>query len=77
MKILRSASLTLFIFGLLGWLYIVLNSAVHQETLQMPLTHFLPYPREDTAGIVSFFVSMFSFFIWHLIEDDNSDSQRK
>ncbi|MEK7623510.1 MAG: hypothetical protein AAB408_02460 [Patescibacteria group bacterium] len=69
MKILRSLTLTLFVFGLLGWLYIVLNSAVHMETLKLPLTHFLPYPREDTAGIISFFVSMVAFFFWNLIKD--------
>jgi len=70
MKILKSLSLTLFIFGLLGWLYVVLNSAVHPETLDMGLTHFLPYPREDTAGVISFFVSLVSFFVWHLIKDE-------
>jgi hypothetical protein len=70
MKILRSLFLTLFIFGLLGWLYIVLNSAVHPETLSWGLTHFAPYPREDTAGIISFFISMLSFFAWNLIRED-------
>lgn len=67
MKIIRSLSLTLFVFGLLGWLYIVLNSEVHMETLSLPLTHFLPYPREDTFGAACFAVSMISFFIWNLV----------
>jgi len=70
MKILRSFSLTLFVFGLLGWFYIVLNSAVHPSTLAMPLTHFLDYPREDTFGSLSFFVSMISFFVWNLVKDE-------
>jgi hypothetical protein len=70
MKIFRSLFLTLFVFGLLGWLYIVLNSAVHPETLSMQLTHFLPYPREDTAGIISFLVSMLSFFIWNSVKQE-------
>ena len=69
MKFLRALSLTLFIFGLLGWLYIVLNSAVHPVTLPLPLTHFLPYPREDTFGAVSFLVSMISFFVWNLVRE--------
>ena len=68
--IAKSFFLTTAIYGLLGWLYIVLNSAVHSETLAMPLTHFLPYPREDTAGEVSFVVSFFSFFIWHLLSSE-------
>lgn len=72
MKIIKALSLTLFIFGLFGWLYIVLNSAVHMETLSLPLTHLLPYPREDTAGIVSFLVSMVSFFVWNILKDEKS-----
>jgi heme O synthase-like polyprenyltransferase len=69
MKILRALSLTLFVFGLLGWIYIVVNSEVHLWTLAMPLTHFLPYPREDTSGEISFLVSMASFFVWNLVKD--------
>lgn len=65
-KILRALSLTFFVFGLLGWIYIVVNSEVHLQTLSMPLTHLLSWPREDTFGIVSFAVSMVSFFIFNL-----------
>lgn len=72
MKIIRALSLTLFVFGLLGWIYIVLNAEVHPETLDMPLTHFLSYPREDTFGAFSFLVAAVSFFVWNLIKDENS-----
>ena len=68
-KIVQAASFTLFIFGLLGWLYIAANSLVHPETLTIHLTHFAPWPREDTFGIVSFAVSFISFFIWNLVKD--------
>ncbi len=70
MKIIRSLALTLTIYGFLGWLYIALNQAAHPESLSWPLTHLLPYPREDTAGVLSFFVSMISFFIWNLLRGD-------
>ena len=70
MKILKTLSLTLFVFGLLGWLYIVLNAEVHMETLSMPLTHLLPYPREDTFGVVCFIVSFVSFFVWNLLRTE-------
>ena len=69
MHILRSLALTLFVFGLLGWIYIVLNSLVHMETLSWPLTHLLPYPREDTFGIVCFAVSFVSFFAWNVLRE--------
>ena len=69
MRTIRALSLTLFVFGLLGWIYIVLNAEVHPKTLALPLTHLLPYPREDTFGVVSFLVSMISFFIWNITKD--------
>ena len=51
-KIVKAASFTLFIFGLLGWLYIAAISLVHPETLPIQLTHFATWPREDTFDIV-------------------------
>ncbi len=71
MKVLRALTLTLFVFGLLGWIYIVLNSEIHMQTLAMPLTHFLPFPREDTFGELCFLVSSISFFFWNLIRDSH------
>jgi hypothetical protein len=70
MKIIRSLSLTLFVFGLLGWLYIAVNSWVHPQTLPLQLTHFASFPREDTFGEVSFAVSFISFFIWNLVKNN-------
>jgi len=69
MKIIKAVSMTLFVFGLLGWLYIVLSATVHPETLSWPLTHLASWPREDTFGTVSFAVSFVSFFIWNLVKD--------
>ena len=71
MKILRVASFTLFIYTLLGWIYIVLNSEIHMWTLSMPLTHLLPFPREDTFGEICFAISFISFFVWNLVKDEN------
>ena len=69
-KVVKSATFTIFIFGLLGWLYIATIALVHPETLKMPLTHLAPWPREDSFGIISFAVSFISFFIWNLIKDN-------
>ncbi|MBE3115498.1 MAG: hypothetical protein IMZ59_08300 [Actinobacteria bacterium] len=69
-KILKAASFTFFIFGLLGWLYIAAVALVHPQTLHLQLTHFAPWPREDTFGMVSFVVSFISFFIWNLVKDN-------
>ncbi len=69
-KTIRSLSLTFFLFGLLGWLYIVLNAEVHPESLSWPLTHFAPFPREDTFGAFCFLISFISFFVWNMVRDD-------
>lgn len=72
MKIIRAASLTFFVFGLLGWLYIAAIALVHPETLTIQLTHLTPWIREDTFGILCFGVSFISFFIWNLTKDKTS-----
>ena len=67
LKVARAATLTLTVFSLLGWLYIATVALVHPDTLDMQLTHFTPWLREDTFGILSFIISFFSFFFYQLI----------
>jgi len=73
MKFLKSLSLTGFVFGLIGWIYIVISATFHPQTLPMQLTHFAPWPREDTFGEVSFAVSLISFFVWNMVKNRNPD----
>lgn len=70
MKLIKALSFTLFVFGLLGWLYIATAAMVHPETLTIQLTHLTPWIREDTFGIICFGVSFVSFFIWNLVKDN-------
>jgi hypothetical protein len=67
-KLIRAGSLTVFVFGLLGWLYIAAVALVHPQTLDLQLTHFTPWLREDTFGILSFIASFFAFFIYNYKE---------
>lgn len=69
-KIIKSVSLTFFVFGLIGWLYIAAVALVHPQTLHLQLTHLTPWLREDTFGIISFALSFIFFFIWNLVKDD-------
>ena len=57
---LRAASLTGVIYGLSGSYYIAQNAVYHPVTLGWPLTHFLPYPHEQTFGMVSGLVAVVS-----------------
>jgi len=61
--------LTGFVFGFAGWFYIAENAVFHPHTLGLQLTHFLPYPHEDTFGAICFGVSVISFFVYNLIKD--------
>jgi len=67
-KVGESLSLTCFIFGFAGWVYICVNAWVHPETLSWQLTHLTPWIREDTFGIICFGVSFVSFFSWNLLK---------
>lgn len=75
-KIFQSLTLTGFVFGFAGWVYIVINSEVHIETLHMQLTHFASWPHEDTFGAICFATSIICFFVYNLIKDDRTTPTR-
>ena len=66
-RIASVASLTLALYGFVGWVYIALVALVHPRTLGLQLTHFAKVPHEDTFGEICFVVSSVSFFIYNLL----------
>jgi len=74
-KILKALTFTLFVYGFAGWIYIALNAVFHQETLHLPLTHLLSWPREDTFGAACFAISLISLFIYRFLKE--TDGARK
>jgi uncharacterized BrkB/YihY/UPF0761 family membrane protein len=65
----RALLSTLFLFGLLTWVYVVILQMVHPEWLSAPLSHIDVFPfnvRVDVTGIVAFVVSVFAFFFLQL-----------
>ncbi|HTB48989.1 MAG TPA: hypothetical protein VK712_02810 [Verrucomicrobiae bacterium] len=71
-KFFQALTLTGFVFGFAGWVYIVINSEVHLWTLGKQLTHFAKWPHEDTFGEMCFAVSIVCFFVYNLIKDTPS-----
>lgn len=67
--VFKALTLTGFVFGVLGFIYIAGNAWFHPNTLSWQLTHFLPYPREDTFGAFCFGIGMICFFVYNLIKD--------
>jgi uncharacterized protein with PQ loop repeat len=69
----RPFALTMFVFGLLVWLYTVVIQLTHPDWLAGPFSHiqFSPFNwRLDEVGIIAFAVSAFGFFIWQLERRD-------
>lgn len=58
---------TLALYGFAGWVYIVIVALVEPDTLGMRLTHFAPFPHEDTFGEACFLVSLVSFFAYNML----------
>jgi hypothetical protein len=73
-KVLRALSFTVFVYGFAGWVYIASNAAHHPESLSWPLTHLLPWPREDTFGIICYGLSFIALFTYMYLRDDSKQT---
>jgi len=70
---LRPFALTMFVFGLLVWLYTIAVQLTHPMWLYDSASHiqFPPFNwRLDDVGMIAFGVSAFGFFVWQLEETD-------
>lgn len=52
------------------WVYLGVNSLTHPETMRLGVTHFLSWPTEGVAWIISFFLSMMSYAGLQAIRSD-------
>jgi len=66
----------LFLFGLLGWIYGAIVQFTHPEWLPLALSHLILWIRVDTFTILSFIVSAVGFFIWRIVKELISPSQK-
>jgi hypothetical protein len=46
------------LYSFAGWAYIAGNAMAHPQSLAWPLTHFSPWPHEDTFGALCFGCSL-------------------
>jgi hypothetical protein len=72
-KPLQALALTMFVFGLLVWLYVVAVQLTRPDWLPIPFSHydFLPFNlRLDDLGMLSFAVAAFGFFVWQLEKEE-------
>jgi len=69
--LLRPVALTMFVFGLLVWFYVILIQITHPEWLASQFSHvgFPPFNwRLDEVGMLAFAVAAVGFFLWQLNE---------
>lgn len=73
---LRALALSLFVFGLAAWLYLVGTFWVAPSTITGQLTHFAGWPRTDTFGEFGFVVSFLAFLAWNYLRETDGAAQR-
>jgi len=62
--VLSLIGFAIFIFGLLGWLYVVALQIARPESTKWQLSHWTPWIRMDTFAVVSFIASFIGFIFW-------------
>lgn len=76
----RAFFMTLFLFGLLAWLYVVAIQIAHPRYLAFALTHIDIFPlnvRVDDTGLAAFIISALSFFLWRLTSKTGEKRKRQ
>ena len=66
---MRTVGLTMFVFGILAWLYVVIIQITHPQWLLGQLAHYDVAPfnwRLDDIGVLSFAVAALGFLVWRL-----------
>jgi hypothetical protein len=69
--LLRPVASTMFVFGLLVWLYVIAIQITYPDWVSMPFSHlnFPPFNwRLDEVGMLAFAVAAVGFFVWQLEE---------
>lgn len=63
---------TLFVYGLLGWIYGVLIQLFYPSWLNMGISHLTPWIRIDTFAVLSFILSAAGFLTARLCKQFTS-----
>jgi hypothetical protein len=65
--LIKALSLGLMIYGMVLWIYVAICALVVPDTLKLPLTHLIPFIREDTSGGLGFALSFCGFVIYRFM----------
>ena len=67
---MNTLALAFAVYGVAGWVYVVIVSLVAPQTLPLQLTHLSTWPRTDTFGEASFVVSFVAFIVFRMTRSD-------
>jgi hypothetical protein len=73
-QVIHAFSLGVMIYGLLLWIYVAICGLLAPATLKLPLTHLIPFLREDTSGALGFLFSFAAFVAYRLNSGKPSSS---
>lgn len=76
MKLFQALLQTIWLYGLLGGLYIVGNAWFHPESLPWQLTHLTPWIREDVFGMICFIASAGAYLLLQLMKPLGRTSEK-
>ena len=65
--ITRATALTVFVFSLLVWVYVVVVQLTHPDWVILPFSHIDIFPlnaRVDEVGITAFGIAAVGFLLW-------------
>jgi len=76
--LIRPVAMTMFVFGLLVWLYVIAIQITHPCWVSEQFSH-LNFPplnwQMDEVGILAFAVAAFGFFVWQVEETRSSGTR--
>ena len=69
-RLVNTLALAFAVYGVAGWVYVVIVSLVAPQTLPLQLTHLSTWPRTDTFGEASFVISFVAFIVFRMTRSD-------
>ena len=67
--VVRALALTVFLFGLLTWAYVIIVQITHPSWVYEPFSHVAVFPlnwRVDEVGMAAFAVAAVGFLVWQI-----------
>jgi hypothetical protein len=72
-RVVKAILGTITFYTFVGWVYIAVLAVAAPQTLRLQLTHFSPWPHEDTFGELCFATSFVTALTWQILRARHTD----